>query len=144
MSLLRRIKTKITLKPQKRNSCNYEKRAENVKLHGACLVFSPDYINQFNGLYPETFMYLEEDILFYISKKMYLKTVYLPTLQILHKEDISTNTIFKKENEKRRFVQKQSIKSLIVFLKLIITYKRSIKKSALSFSPCNPSSIRHP
>ncbi|MDB8558257.1 glycosyltransferase family 2 protein [Turicibacter sanguinis] len=69
----------------------WNKEQINVQLHGSCLIFSGEYIKLFDGLYDGTFMYLEEDILFYLCKKFNLKTVYSPEVQITHKEDLSTN-----------------------------------------------------
>jgi len=53
---------------------------EGVKLYGACLIFSPEYVSKFNGLYDKTFMYVEEDILYYIAQREKLKMVYSPEI----------------------------------------------------------------
>lgn len=97
---------------------------KNIKLHGSCLVFSPDYVNSYNGLYDKTFMYLEEDILFYLSNVNNLVSVFYPKVKIYHKEDSSTNYLLNNGVKKRRFIYKNSFKSALVFLKLI----KSIKK----------------
>ncbi len=93
-----------------KNICN--KEIENVQLHGSCLIFSPKYIERFKGLFSKTFMYGEEDILFYISKKENLKTIYWPEIKIYHKEDSSTDVLLKKGKEKRDFVYRNSLESL--------------------------------
>ena len=36
---------------------------EHTILHGSCWIFSPVYLEQFEGLCPDTFLYMEEDIL---------------------------------------------------------------------------------
>ncbi len=40
-----------------------EKPYVNVKLHGCCWIFSPLYIEKYDGLSEITFLYLEEDLL---------------------------------------------------------------------------------
>lgn len=86
-------------------------RALNVQLHGCCLVFSPVYINKFEGLDDRTFLYMEEEILFNNVRKLGLTTVYNPKLKIYHKEDAATNSIMQKTYLKRRFIYKNVLKS---------------------------------
>lgn len=96
-----------------------DKIVENVPLHGSCIILSKDFINLFDyAFYPETFLYVEEDILFYICKKYNLKTVYFPNVTIYHKEDSSTDFLMNTESKKRRFLYKNIIKSLLVFYKI--------------------------
>ena len=93
---------------------------ENVPLHGSCIILSKDYINMFDyAFYPETFLYVEEDILFYLCKKNNLKIVYFPNVTIYHKEDSSTDFLMNTESKKRRFLYKNILKSLLVFYKII-------------------------
>lgn len=101
------------------NNESYKYEQSNVRLHGSCLIFSPDYVKKYNGLYDKTFLYMEEDILYYISKKEGLKMIYSPSVKILHKEDSSTNTLFDNKVMKRRFIYKNIRKSAIEFLKII-------------------------
>lgn len=96
--------------------CAIKKEGENLnfkeyQLHGSCLIFSPNYIKNYDGLYSETFMYCEEEILKYISIRDNLKMEYLPSIRIYHKEDSSTNAQYKKGIEKRRFYYKNAINS---------------------------------
>lgn len=96
-----------------------DKITENVPLHGSCIILSKDYINMFDyAFYPETFLYIEEDILFYLCKKNNLKTVYFPNVTIYHKEDSSTDFLMNTESKKRRFLYKNILKSLTVFYKI--------------------------
>lgn len=98
---------------------SWEKEKLNVKLHGSALVFSPLYVELYEGLYPKTFIYSEEAILYFIAKRDNLKTIYSPAIRILHKEDSSTNEIFNKSYKKRRFYYKNFIKSGKVLLELM-------------------------
>lgn len=101
-----------------------DKRIENVKLHGCFWIFTPNYINKFDGLNPKTFLYNEEPLLFLRCVKYKLKTVYLPKLMVYHKEDSSTNSIgFKGAVNKRRFIYKHLIKSKWILIMEYIKYK---------------------
>lgn len=94
---------------------------ENVQISGCCMIFSPDYITRFNGLNPDTFMYLEEILLYIRVRKANLKIVYYPALEIVHLEDVATLTSFRgKKRKARQFkyrCQMQSFKALINELK---------------------------
>lgn len=96
-----------------------DKRYENVKLHGACWIFSPKFFEIFTGLCDKTFLYFEEDILFFYMKKTGLKTVYNPKINIIHLEDATSNSISKTSREKNIFVLKNEIKSLKVLKEII-------------------------
>ncbi|NGM83573.1 glycosyltransferase family 2 protein [Paenibacillus sp. 7124] len=97
----------------------YEYEQKNIQLHGSCLIFSPQYVNRYDGLYEETFMFLEEDILFFMAKKYKLITLYTPEIYIYHKEDSSTDAISNKNYLKRRFIYKYTLESSKVLLSLM-------------------------
>lgn len=101
-----------------RNS-NYEIAQENIQLHGSCFIFSKKYIDNYEGLYNETFMYFEEDILYYICQRDKLKTLYDPRIKIYHKEDSATDMLLKKSRDKRGFLYKNSIISLFKLYNLM-------------------------
>jgi GT2 family glycosyltransferase len=96
----------------------------NAMLHGSCLVFSKDYIKKYGGLYDKTFMYNEEDILYFIAKRDNLTMRYTNEAIIYHKEDSATNSVMKKERKKRIFIYKNSIKSLKELYKLMKESKK--------------------
>ncbi|MFJ7747979.1 glycosyltransferase [Peribacillus sp. NPDC097295] len=106
-------------KQEKGFASNHSKVLKNVQLHGSCLIFSPEYIKDYDGLYDKTFMYFEEDILFYLCKKNKLKTLYSPELVIFHKEDSATNEYLKNNLQKNRFIYKESLKSIFHLLRLM-------------------------
>ena len=37
-------------------------KSDNYQLHGACLIMANNYVKNYDGLYPKTFMYMEEGI----------------------------------------------------------------------------------
>ena len=83
----------------------------NYKLHGCCLIFSREYIDKFNGLNPNTFLYMEEDILFVRLRNNKLISLYSPDLWLTHLEDAATDKMMKSGKKKRRFIYKNHIKS---------------------------------
>lgn len=96
-------------------------RRENVQLHGSFLIFTPTYVQLYDGLDPRTFMYGEEELLFLRCIRRGITTVYLPCIEVFHKEDSATNTLsFGKPVERRRFTYKNAIRSkLILALELL-------------------------
>lgn len=94
---------------------------ENVNLSGCCLIFSKSFINKKNGLYPKTFMYCEEEILFYQCNKEGMKMIFDPNIRIFHKDGCSTNKVTNTDLfQKRRFFYKNVIKSSFELLKLTL------------------------
>ena len=85
------------------------KLTEDIQLHGACLIFSKNYINKYDGLYEKTFMYGEESILKYIVDKNNMSMVYIDELMVYHKEGSSTDSIYGKGLKKRQFYYKWNI-----------------------------------
>lgn len=103
-----------------------EKQIGDIKdtvLHGACLIFSPLYIQKFEGLYPETFLYWEEDILKLQADYNDFLMMYTSDLSIFHKEDISTNMMEGSKGKKIRRKYKYLIESSKVYSKLKDNYK---------------------
>lgn len=120
---LENIKKRIFKKPLITKSIDkksdFTKEMINVKLHGSCLVFSKEYIKNYDGLYPETFLFCEESILYYFCKLDNLNTIYYPSVKIYHKEDASINSVIKKDYLKRRFIYKNFIESSKILLKFM-------------------------
>ncbi|MDG7882395.1 glycosyltransferase [Streptococcus pneumoniae] len=93
---------------------------ENVILHGSFVIFSPLYVSEEGCAFrPDTFMYMEEPILYeYCMLKNY-KTVFDPSIVIYHKEDSSTNSLYNAAYAKREFVFKNMIRSLKIYRSLL-------------------------
>ncbi|VMH70119.1 glycosyltransferase [Streptococcus pneumoniae] len=93
---------------------------ENVILHGSFVIFSPLYVSEEECAFrPDTFMYMEEPILYeYCMLKNY-KTVFDPSIVIYHKEDSSTNSLYNAAYAKREFVFKNMIRSLKIYKSLL-------------------------
>ena len=117
----------------KRKKCCYRQDTlkidkENVTLHGACIILSRSYTELFNGFYPSTFLYMEEDILKLIANYYHLEMLYTPELRIFHKEDAATNLAIH-SNDKNMFkLRNELLSSKELFkLKLRIFKKQEIK-----------------
>ena len=98
----------------------WKEAADNVVLQGACIIFTPLFIQSFPSyaFYPGTYMYCEEDILAYLCEKSNLPIFYTPELQILHKDSASTSLSHTSQWEKDLFLTKNMVDSLKLFRKL--------------------------
>lgn len=90
-------------------------------LHGACYIFSKDFINKREYAFnPCTFMYYEEYILNYEVLKLFPENknslYFCPQIQIKHMDDVSTNTLFKSTYKKSLWKDKQCYNSLKAFI----------------------------
>jgi len=120
IKFIKRILIPSSQNAEKRSG-RYDLEIENTILHGSCIVFSPDYFNKFDGFYPETFLFGEEEILYFQSMQYNLKTLYCPDVFIVHKEDGTLNNVFKRKSRaKRAFVYKNKIASALILKKLMI------------------------
>lgn len=95
-----------------------EKYYMNVKLHGSCWIFSPDYVQKYDGINEETFLYLEEEILYITMMKENHLMLYSPNVHIFHTEDAATNYTVG-GRKKQIFVIKQHLKSMKVIEKIL-------------------------
>lgn len=127
---LRYFKTYIPIENNLRIKSYFKKNKKNIKieeylinvpLHGACIIASPKFIRDHEYLfYPDTFLYGEEDILYYTSNISNEKLVYSRTLEVVHEEDASTKKKFGKKNAiKKRFILHHSSKSLRILKKIM-------------------------
>lgn len=87
-------------------------------LHGSCLIFSPDFIREYNGLYGGTFLYCEEEILCYILNRLENPYAYLKSLQVIHKHSVSMKREIKDENRRKMLEISRRIVSYKKFLRI--------------------------
>lgn len=120
-----RLRKKSKLLHVKKNSID---RQINVELHGSFLIFSPDYIKEYDGLESRTFMYCEEHILYQQMMLAGHTTVYSPTLVIYHAEDASTNETHPKGKEKQLFYLTNHLNSSRILLELIRKHNEAFGK----------------
>lgn len=86
--------------------------------HGAFVIFTKNWIDCENfAFYPKTFMYFEEDILHKYCKKNNKKIIYIPELIVRHLEDVSTDKVYTNKIEKKKFISKNMVKSMLIYLR---------------------------
>ena len=83
------------------------------------MIFSKKYYEKYKDIfYNKTFMYCEEDILFYRIKKDNLISIYDPTIKIFHKEESTTSKLNNSSKQQKIFKLKNQYNSLKIYLKL--------------------------
>lgn len=88
-------------------------------LHGCFWILSRKFFTKFDGLNPETFLYVEEDILYLSVLRAGLHTLYTPDICIYHKENSSTDAVLPRSSDKARFISKYNIESMNIYLKIL-------------------------
>ncbi|RSX55311.1 glycosyltransferase [Bifidobacterium samirii] len=68
-------------------------------LHGAALLFTENFFKEYDGFYPGTFLYYEEDCLSILCQKTGMREMYCPEYKVLHKERGSAKMAWKKDAE---------------------------------------------
>ena len=97
---------------------DHKKKYYDIPLHGSCVVFSKAFMdNRDDAFFPETFFYYEMEILDYEAQKFGFKEVYVPSIKVLHHQNVSTNATYKNELKKVRFMNEQNYASIRAFLK---------------------------
>lgn len=109
---------KLTGKKNKKTFNKYYQKQYNVSVHGCFIVFSKIYVDVFDGLNENTFMYGEEEILYKTLLNYKMKSIYTPEILVYHKEDTSTNLVHRSNYSKKGFYYKNMIKATKVLLKL--------------------------
>ena len=98
----------------------WQESAWDVVLHGACFVFSQDFIRvracAFN---PGTFLYFEEDILHYECLQQGLHRPCSPQVQLLTPEHVATTKANRTNSQKEKRVPQESVRSMEVLLNLM-------------------------
>ncbi|MCD7726313.1 MAG: glycosyltransferase [Clostridiales bacterium] len=96
---------------------------EGVLLHGCCLVFSRDFFAEFDGFWEGTFLYAEEEILYYLAMKKGLRVLYAPEVFCMHKEAVTTHMLYRDFCDAKIFYFSNITKSYRRFLKLMKEYE---------------------
>lgn len=101
------------------NNIKFKEEKCGVPLHGSCLILTPIFVSKYDGLCDQTFMYMEEYILFNHLSSDRQVLQYCPELIVFHKDDASTNKAFDRISKKKFFYYKNAIISSKVLLKTI-------------------------
>lgn len=99
---------------------------KNIALHGCAIIFSKKYYKKYkHPFYNDTFLYHEEEFLYYRVIKDKLISIYDPNLELIHKEGASLNNNFNNSYyEKMIFRNKYILDSL---QKLLIIIQKNKK-----------------
>jgi len=117
--LLSNIKRTLRKKSGK-EADDYKSRQENIVLHGAFFVLTPRYFEYYpEGLFDKTFLYMEEDILAFRCRQRGLKTLYDPSLAVIHYDGI--NSLQVAGNKCRKYIREmeETKRSCVQFIKYI-------------------------
>ena len=88
-----------------KDDLDYRRSYENVGLQGACLIFSPHFLeNEEKAFDPEPFLYEEEVFLFYRCRRKGYKLVYSPAIAIRHEEAASFRNANRNSGDRLRFM----------------------------------------
>ena len=91
----------------------------DFQLYGACLIFSGNYVKNYDGLYDKTFMYGEESILKYITVRDNLKLRYFDDLVVNHVGGSTMEKIYGSGKNKRKFYYYWNIQGCKILKKLM-------------------------
>jgi GT2 family glycosyltransferase len=108
---------KLKKKKSKQFTTNDGIRKKNILLHGCCLIFSPLYIEKFDGIDSRTFLYGEEELLYIRLRKNNMLGLYNPNIVIKHLEDVATNASEKDFYKKKIRMYSNLIHSNKILLK---------------------------
>lgn len=100
-------------------------------LHGSSILLTPLFFKYFNGLYPKTFLYYEENILALMMMKVNLNWKYTNEIGVYHKEDRSSNLVFEKPLKSKH---KYLIFSTIQAIRLKLSNIKKIRRLVNSYS----------
>ncbi|TLG80947.1 glycosyltransferase [Vagococcus zengguangii] len=111
------------------NSISKKSKTFSYYLHGSAILLTKNYLDRIPGFYPKTFLYVEENILDFIMKKLHLKMLYVDNIVINHKEDQSSALAFNNDSKiYLKHMKKSSKIAIFVKLKTIRKIQRIVKK----------------
>ncbi len=124
LGLQRKLRSKMNIKTNQ-NDTDWKESKEDFKgvLHGSCLLFSPDYVKEFDGLYGGTFLYAEEEILCYILNRLGYRYTYCSEVQVMHCHATSFKKSIQDEDKRKMVIVKNRIKSGYKLLKIVFSGK---------------------
>lgn len=107
---------------RKNLNASFPTEQENVKLHGSFLVFSSTFFLVKKGFNDNTYLYLEEELLYHEMSFLNLKSLFCPDIVVFHKEGSSTAVQYK-DTYKRKLVRySEYLRSTDVILELFNDY----------------------
>lgn len=112
----------------RRREINSEECQSGVVLQGACLIFSPVFVKKEEHAFcPDTFLYGEEDLLYFLCETRGYKMLYTPHMKVRHLEGQATKERYTQSVQKNIFVYKHTLHSLNILKKKM---KSRVKEGA--------------
>lgn len=127
--LLRKMKLRRHRENIKKKNNNNIVSNKHFFLHGSGLLLTEHFFSYYNGFYPETFLYVEENIIDIMLRKAQLKSIYVDEIEFYHKEDQSSLMSF---NNNSKFKNKYLLNSFLIALKVLFLSKDNIKNRILN------------
>lgn len=109
------------------NRYDTEFEKNNYVIQGNAYVLTPDFFNFYTQLFPNTFLYLEEEALKIYVIKAKLKTVYLKNINIIHTEGGSSKSINKTNKALMRIKSKYALQSFFRMIPILFMNCNQIK-----------------
>ncbi len=107
--------------------------SEGVILHGACVIFSKDFmIKHPEPFYPKTFMYFEMEILDWLCRQEGAVCLYDPRLQVQHYQYMATKLEYKSIVRRSKFVMDCLSDSLKAAEQLMLEKEKELREGAVS------------
>lgn len=108
------------LRRKKEDEKFYQEIQENIVPFGACLVFTPDFVEKEElAFVPETRFFYEEYILVYRCQKKKYRIVYDPSLKVLHENGASTRKTYRNEKKRIKFMMERTKEAAEIYLETI-------------------------
>ena len=98
----------------------YREVQKDIVPFGACLIFTPQFVKREKlAFYPETQFFYEEYILAYRCRKKGYRTVFDPSLKVLHESGAATAKSFRSEKTRLRFMLERTAEAAQIYLTMI-------------------------
>jgi GT2 family glycosyltransferase len=95
-------------------------RMEGIEPLGSCLIFSPLFVDAYDGLDTRTSFYHEEDVLYAKLFARKQKMVYHPEIQVFHDHHASTRVAHSNAKERSLWVLKNMLTGLKVYRQVLV------------------------
>ncbi len=115
-----KIEEKKKIRKNHANAAYYGKVHRDIVPFGACLIFTPLFVEKENKAFePETSFYYEEYILACRCKKKNYHTFYTPELRVLHESGVATRKSMENERKRMKFVMEKVADSCEKYLQYL-------------------------
>ncbi|MCD7819574.1 MAG: glycosyltransferase [Lachnospiraceae bacterium] len=107
-------------KKKKENAVFYQNVQENIVPFGACLIFTPEFVQKEEKAFcPETKFFYEEYILALRCQKKGYRIVYDPSMTINHETGAATKQSFRGKRKRLRFVLERTVDACEIYMKFL-------------------------